>query len=84
MKTKSIRGPKSEGDTVRDVPPAYAQGPVPNEMKAKLEQLSHQDRRVRSLIDVPLWNRASWSAVLYAINPRMDPPLIPGVGIQRP
>ena len=40
-------------------------------------EIAHGDRRVFSLIDLSLWNRAKWSATLYLLPMELDiPPLL--------
>ena len=49
-------------------PPEFGSGPPPTELMAK-ERLKHTDRRILSLIDVPLWDQAKWRGTLFACFP---------------
>ncbi|MBV9152856.1 MAG: hypothetical protein JO204_13880 [Alphaproteobacteria bacterium] len=56
-------------------------GAVPSGL-AKFANMPHSARQVVSLIDVPLWNRAGWSATMYASDPLMRSPPILGIGFK--
>jgi hypothetical protein len=43
-------------------------GPPPSELQ-DCSQLKHKDRRVSSLINMPLWDRAHWKGTAYAYHP---------------
>jgi hypothetical protein len=62
--------------------PKFGSGPPPKSMLAELDKLPHQKRRILSLIDIPLWDKANWSATMYAQDPRKDPPLLLGLGFK--
>lgn len=38
-------------------------------LKVRSARSKHSDRKVASLIDIPLWNRAGWCATFYGNNP---------------
>jgi hypothetical protein len=40
------------------------------------ERFSHEQRRIVSLINVPLWQQAIWRGMLYLGDPMMEPQLI--------
>lgn len=52
----------------------YAEGPFVE------ENLRHRDRRVLSLIDMPLWDKAGWKAVVYLLYPQLDIPPVLALG----
>jgi hypothetical protein len=40
------------------------------------DELRHSDRRVLSLIDIPLWSEAKWTATAYAFDKRLNLPYL--------
>jgi hypothetical protein len=44
------------------------------------ENLKHRDRRVLSLIDMPLWNKAGWKAAVYLLFPELNVPPVLALG----
>ena len=44
------------------------EGEIPEQVP-NAESLRHNERRVLSLIDVPVWNKAKWSGALFMIHP---------------
>jgi hypothetical protein len=48
----------------------------------RFSDLPHSARKVVSLIDVPRWNRARWSATMYATDPNGRFPPILGLGFE--
>jgi hypothetical protein len=47
-----------------------------------LDRLAHNQQRVQSLIDIPLWNKARWGATLYVQDPSRMPHLLIGLGFR--
>jgi len=70
------------GSSQRKGEPKFGKGPPPKKLLAELDSVKHAQRRILSLIDVPLWDKAKWSATLYAQNPSKDPPLLLGLGFK--
>lgn len=60
-------------------PVQFGSGPAPKELVARLEELPHHRRRVQSLVDIPLWDKAKWRGTLYVRAPDFDPPLLLGL-----
>lgn len=60
--------------------PRAGSGEIPRELLERLDTVPHRKRRVRSLIDIPLWNKAEWCATIYMQDPSKDPPLLLGIG----
>lgn len=58
-------------------PRNFGEGPPPSEF-ADLERFSHRDRKVSSIIDVNLWNRARWCGTAFF---HYGPPYPPLLGI---
>jgi hypothetical protein len=42
--------------------------------------IPHRERRISSLIDIPLWDRAKWCATAYVRDPSQDPIMLLGLG----
>jgi hypothetical protein len=51
----------------RSEPLKLGKGEPPSELLNR--NLKHSERRVASLIDIPLWDRAEWTGTLYAYSP---------------
>lgn len=47
-----------------------------------VSRLKHRDRRVLSLINVPLWDRANWQGAIYIVLPELDHPPYLGLGFR--
>ena len=62
--------------------PTAGEGEMPQHLRTGLESVPHRERRIHSLIDIPLWNQAKWSATLYAQDPSKRPPLLMGLGFR--
>ena len=57
-------------------PPIFGTGDPPPELR-NVEGLKHSDRKVISLIDIPLWNKAGWNGAGYVEHPDpRTPPLM--------
>jgi hypothetical protein len=57
--------------------PKLGIGKAPEELMST-DDLRHHDRRVFSLIDIPLWNRAKWTGTIYGNAPNQTPSLALG------
>ena len=69
---------KSEAD---QKPLQFGEGDPPPEL-LDVDKLKHKDRRVISLINIPLWDKADWQAALYAVPPELDYPPYLGLGFR--
>jgi hypothetical protein len=73
--------PLSTGDEQDDAP---AQGEA--EMRAQfmrsMETGKHSQRQIVSLIDIPLWNRASWKGTMFGFHPYNATPPILALGFE--
>ena len=61
------------------------EGDVPEEL-LNIESLKHQDRKIFSLINNPLWDRAGWSGTLYmyppdALSSSVPEGFVPGIAL---
>jgi hypothetical protein len=57
------------------------EGEPPKEL-LDTSNLKHKDRKVLSLINIPLWNRAEWSGTIYAFVPNSEQPPIVGLAFK--
>jgi len=59
------------------VKPKPGQGEIPPELRS-IDHLKHRDRKVYSLLDVTLWNKASWkgTGVVFVPPTKQGPPLL--------
>ena len=57
------------------MPWTVGEGDVPDEL-LNIENFQHKDRKVLSLINIPLWNRAEWQATGYIYDPTIQPFLL--------
>jgi hypothetical protein len=59
------------------VKPKPGQGEIPPELRS-LNHLKHRDRKVYSLLDINLWNKASWkgTGVVFVPSTKQNPPLL--------
>jgi hypothetical protein len=51
-------------------------------LKKKAEQETHAERKIISIIDIPLWDKASWRAAFYFFDPRTAPLPVLCLGFQ--
>lgn len=72
LKTEAL-GTKSKPTELRP-----GDGNPPLEL-ASTDHLKHRDRQVVSLIDIPLWGQASWTATAYGYHP--DPRQLPFIAL---
>jgi hypothetical protein len=63
-------------------PPGFGDGGPPKELLEELKNIRHSERRIFSLIDLPLWDKAKWRATLYAQDWSQSPPVILGLGFR--
>ena len=56
-------------------------GPPPSELFDK-ERLRHTDRRILTPIDLPVWDRAQWNAILFVWSEIPDEPPILALGFK--
>lgn len=73
---RGLDRPKS-GDQVEMVP-RWGEGDPPKEL-TDLSGIKHRDLHVVSLINIALWDRASWRAALYLMSGELDKPPILGL-----
>lgn len=59
--------------------PRPGDGEPPSEL-ADFSKVKHSQRRVISLVNIPLWDRAKWDGIVYALPP--DSPPILGLGFR--
>lgn len=60
---------------------SLGEGSPPPEL-LDINKLKHTDRRVLSLINIPVWNKAGWSGTLYIIFPELDHPPYMALGFK--
>jgi hypothetical protein len=60
-------------------PVTFGEGEPPEELFG-IDNLRHKDQRVRSLINMPLWNECDWRGVAYIIAPNTLPMIAIGFG----
>jgi hypothetical protein len=58
-------------------------GEPPTEL-LKIDKLKHRSRRVYSLINLPLWDKAKWDAIAYVVFPDVDWPPYFALGFKNP
>ncbi|MCK9376905.1 MAG: hypothetical protein M0P73_12215 [Syntrophobacterales bacterium] len=56
----------------------------PPEALFGVDNLKHRDRRVLSVINIPLWNEAKWKATAYVCHPAPQAPPMLILGFQEP
>jgi hypothetical protein len=64
--------PLPDGDQ-RDDTPAQGAAKMRAQFMRTVEKGKHSQRRIVSLIDIPLWNRASWRGTLFYFDPEKAP-----------
>lgn len=66
-----------DNEETEDITFMPGKGEPPDELFG-IDKLKHKDRRVISLINIPLWNKAEWCATLYIYYPDALPVLALG------
>lgn len=64
----------TENDS-EEVPWLPGDGEPPDDLFG-IDNLKHKDRRIFSLINVPLWDKGEWAATGYALGPSLEPVLV--------
>lgn len=59
------------------------EGPPPPEL-LDWSRATHRDQRVFSLINIALWDRAGWRALVYLLDPELDRPPLLALGFTDP
>jgi hypothetical protein len=62
--------------------PAQGEAEMRAQFMRAMETGKHSQRQIVSLIDVPLWNRASWRATIFYFDPDKAPYPILGLGFE--
>jgi hypothetical protein len=52
--------------------PRFGKGEPPDDLR-NIDNLKHRDRRVLSLINIPLWDKAEWKGVMYGFHTSIPP-----------
>jgi hypothetical protein len=70
-------------------PPTLSNGELKSEQAPSVEiakdsPIMHQERRICSLINIPLWNRAKWNATLYLLPMELDALPLLAIGFADP
>ena len=72
---------ETNNETVGSVTLTHGKGEPPDELFG-VDKLKHKDRRIISLINIPLWDKAEWRATLYICYPDAKPVL--AIGFRNP
>ena len=67
LKRKSQWKPKKKLEQANE-PLKSGEGEPPEHI-ANAENLKHNERRILSLIDMPVWNKAQWTGMFFMVNP---------------
>jgi hypothetical protein len=55
---------------------------LPARFAERIATAKHSERRIASLIDVPLWDQAKWRGTLFYFDPRLAPYPVLGIGFE--